>query len=156
MFKFSQRSWERLAGVHPDLVFILEQSLMNSPIDFGVTEGLRSLERQEELVAKKLSQTMNSKHLKQEDGWGHAVDLVPYADGKPSWDWDHILQMASAIQTTVVVNQPMVPAIRWGGAWTSLNTTRSVKDLKDAYVDRCRKVGKTPFLDGPHFEILKK
>lgn len=155
MFTFSQRSWQRLEGVHPDLVFILKETLVKSPIDFGVVEGLRSMERQKQLVAQKKSQTTNSKHLVQADGWGHAVDLVPYVNGKPSWDWTNILEMTEAIQTTLVL-YPFVCRIRWGGAWTCINTTKSAKELKDAYVGRCIDKGKIPFLDGPHFEILKR
>lgn len=153
MFKFSQRSLDKLKRVHPDLVKVITEALAVSVVDFGVTEGLRSIERQEELVEKKLSHTMKSKHLQQEDGWGHAVDLVPYVGGKVSWDWPHIFLMAEAIQSRIRHSQ--YPKIRWGGAWTLLNVNKSPKELQEGYVAYCRTVGRTPFLDGPHFEIIQ-
>ena len=51
-FKLSTRSKERLIGVHPDLVKVVRRAIELTDIDFGVTEGLRSLEKQKELVAK--------------------------------------------------------------------------------------------------------
>lgn len=50
-FKFSQRSEKNLAGVNPDLVKVVRRALEISPVDFGVTEGLRSTDRQRQLVA---------------------------------------------------------------------------------------------------------
>lgn len=156
MFRFSQRSLDRLEGVHPDLVELLKASIKTSMVDFGVTEGLRTVERQRELVDKKLSQTMNSKHLRQDDGWGHAVDLVPYRGSSVSWEWKYIFEMAQSIQETMR-NMTMYkgyPRIRWGGAWTLLNTDLSPKQLQERYIRSCVQIGKKPFLDGPHFEII--
>lgn len=152
MFKFSKRSLDNLCGVHPLLVAVVKEALAISDIDFGVTEGLRTIERQKHLVEKKLSQTMNSKHLKQADGWGHAVDLVPYIGEKISWQWSDIFIMASAIQS--IIGPDKYPKIRWGGAWTLLNVNRSPRDLQEGYKEYCRHAKKKPFLDGPHFEII--
>ncbi len=74
------RSWDkvsidRLQGVHPDLRKLADAVLQAAPWQLRVTEGLRSKERQKQLVAKKLSKTMNSRHLT-----GHAIDIVPYVD----------------------------------------------------------------------------
>ena len=72
MYKFSQRSLDRLQGVHPDMVKLMTKSIEDSPYDFGITEGFRSSERQLTLVAEGKSQTKNSRHLT-----GHAVDIAP-------------------------------------------------------------------------------
>jgi peptidoglycan L-alanyl-D-glutamate endopeptidase CwlK len=154
MFKFSSRSFARLEGVHPDLAELLIKAIEESVIDFGVVEGVRTLESQRLMVERKVSQTMNSKHLIQEDGWGHAVDLVPYLGTKSSWEWRYIFEMTLAIQRTLRNRDTAYPRIRWGGAWTCLNTVKRPKQLQAAYVERCTRLGKTPFLDGPHFEIL--
>lgn len=157
-FKLSQRSLDRLEGVHPDLVAVVLQAITLTKIDFGVVEGLRTLERQKELVEKKMSQTMNSKHLRQEDGWGHAVDLVPYVGNKPSWNWEHVYEMAYAVQQSVHKIMEAYPSnyprIRWGGAWTVLNSSKHPISLQRGYVRVCKEAGRTPFLDGPHFEIM--
>ncbi|MGL5735297.1 MAG: M15 family metallopeptidase, partial [Beijerinckiaceae bacterium] len=72
MRKWSKRSLDNLAGIHPDLRRVMDRALHESPIDFTVIEGLRTVERQKELVAKGASKTMNSRHIT-----GHAVDLMP-------------------------------------------------------------------------------
>jgi len=89
-YVLGKRSKERLEGVHPDLVAVVERAIEISKMDFFVGEGLRSVERQEKLVASGASRTMNSRHLT-----GHAVDLHPHPykgdhdqDGIPNSD-DH-------------------------------------------------------------------
>jgi peptidoglycan L-alanyl-D-glutamate endopeptidase CwlK len=44
MFTLSQRSLDRLVGVHPDLVRVVHGALAVSKVDFVVIEGLRSLD----------------------------------------------------------------------------------------------------------------
>ena len=63
MFKLSKRSLSRLEGVNEQLVEVVKEAITLTKIDFGVTEGLRTLEKQKELVAKGASKTMKSKHL---------------------------------------------------------------------------------------------
>lgn len=82
MFKLSRRSQDKLIGVHPDLVRVIERAIATSLVDFMVVEGLRTKERQMQLVASGASQTMKSRHLT-----GHAVDVVPMIDGDIRWDW---------------------------------------------------------------------
>ncbi|MEB8638641.1 M15 family metallopeptidase [Cronobacter muytjensii] len=112
MYKFSQRSEERLQGVHPDLVKVARRALQLSPVDFGVTEGLRTAERQKQLVAEGKSQTQNSRHLT-----GHAIDVFAYPTPAGSWDWKYYEQIAGAFKAAAVeLNIP----IEWGGDWTTL------------------------------------
>lgn len=73
---------EKLAGVHPKLVAVVNAAALLLPFDLYVVEGLRTVERQRELVAAKKSKTMNSRHLPQPDGYGHAVDLFNGKDWK--------------------------------------------------------------------------
>ena len=76
-----QKSKEKLKGVDERLVQVAELAFQLSPITFRVTEGLRTKERQQELYAKKLSKTLNSKHIT-----GKAFDVVILRDGKAIWD----------------------------------------------------------------------
>jgi peptidoglycan L-alanyl-D-glutamate endopeptidase CwlK len=41
---------------------------------------------------------MNSRHLIRSDGFGHAVDLVPWINGKPRWEWKPIYHIAAAVR----------------------------------------------------------
>jgi peptidoglycan L-alanyl-D-glutamate endopeptidase CwlK len=76
-YKFSQQSLDRLKGVHPDLVRVVHTVMDMQVMDFAVAEGLRTPERQEQLLKEKATQTLKSRHLRQPDGFGHAVDLYP-------------------------------------------------------------------------------
>lgn len=111
MFSLGSRSLKNLEGVHPDLVKVVKRAIEITKQDFTVIEGLRSLSRQKELVAKGASRTMNSRHLT-----GHAVDIVPWVDGTISWDWKFYSEIRSAMMTAAA---ELGVAIEWGGNWTS-------------------------------------
>lgn len=111
-FKFSQRSENNLKGVNADLVKIVRRALQLSPVDFGITEGLRTVERQRQLVAAGKSQTMNSRHIT-----GHAVDVFAYPTSAGSWEWKYYEQIAIAFkQAAKELNIP----VEWGGDWKTL------------------------------------
>ena len=81
-FALSDKSRSRMAGVHPKLCAVVSLAITISDIDFCVLEGVRTIERQRELVASGASQTMRSRHLT-----GHAVDLAAMVGGEVRWDW---------------------------------------------------------------------
>ena len=110
-FSLGERSKINLKGVDIRLVRIVEQAIKESAIDFSVTEGLRTPERQQQLVNDGFSQTMKSKHLT-----GHAVDLVALIDGKVSWDKQHYPEIARAMKKAAAEQQVN---IRWGGDFKS-------------------------------------
>lgn len=128
MRKFSSRSLSSLSNVHPDLQRVAVLALQQSPIDFTVIEGRRTVERQKELIASGASRTMNSRHIH-----GLAIDLWPIDpntgklangnDGPRLWELYHKLGPAVKAAATELE----VP-ITWGGDWTT-------------------------FKDGPHFEL---
>ena len=85
-FKLSKRSLGKLEGVHPILVETVKKAIEISLVDFGVIYGVRDLAEQKRLYEAGRSQTMRSKHLIQEDGYSHAVDLMAFDGKNPSWD----------------------------------------------------------------------
>jgi peptidoglycan LD-endopeptidase CwlK len=103
------RSLSRLQGVHPDLVRVVKRAAELSDLDFTVLEGLRTLERQQQLFKNRATRTMNSRHLT-----GHAVDLAPLLDGTVSWDWPLYHRLAKIVKTAGAVEG--VPLV-WGGDW---------------------------------------
>ena len=119
----------RLAGLHPDLVRVVERARLAAP--FIVVEGLRSRERQERLVAIGASRTLASRHLT-----GHAVDLAYWLDdgdgapkaGEVRWDWPLAQKIAAAMKAAAASEGV---ALAWGGDWKS-------------------------FPDGPHFELNRR
>ena len=119
----------RLAGLHPDLVRVVERARLTVP--FIVVEGLRSRERQERLVAIGASRTLASRHLT-----GHAVDLAYWLDdgdgapeaGEIRWDWPLARKIAEAMKAAAAEQRV---ALVWGGDWKT-------------------------FRDGPHFELDRR
>lgn len=133
---FSKKSVAALAGVHPDLVRVLVLGLSYSPHDFAVSEGVRSIERQRTLFDAGTSKTMQSKHLRQADGFGYAADVVATGDldkdgdvdsqdRSKTWDRDVYSGIAASVKRAA---DELGVNVRWGGDFKS-------------------------WFDGPHFEL---
>lgn len=108
-FALGARSKERLKGVHPDLVRVVERAIQLTEVDFTVLEGLRTAARQQQLVKSGASKTMRSRHLT-----GHAVDLAAVMDGEVRWDWPLYHKIAKAVKQAAA--ELKVP-VEWGGDW---------------------------------------
>lgn len=109
--KLSLGSLAKLRGVHPDLVRVIKKAAEITKVEFAVIEGLRTLERQKQLVAAGASKTLKSRHLT-----GHAADVVPLVDGRIRWDWPLYHKLAPFIKAAARAEN--VP-IEWGGDWKS-------------------------------------
>lgn len=109
MYTLCARSCERLQGLHPDLVKVVERSIQITPIDFTVLEGLRTKARQEQLFKAGASWTMNSRHLT-----GHAVDLGAWLDNQVDWSWPLYDKIAQAMKQAA---DELDVSIIWGGDW---------------------------------------
>jgi len=111
-FTLGSKSKGKLIGVHPDLVAVVERAIeISTKQDFTVLEGLRTKERQRQLVRDGKSQTMNSRHLT-----GHAVDLAPVVNGSISWDWDYYWELERVMKQA---SKELGVPIEWGGDWTT-------------------------------------
>ncbi len=135
-FKLSKRSMNKLTGVHPQLVSVVNRAISRSEVDFTVLEGLRTRDRQAKLVKAGASKTMDSRHLT-----GHAVDLGAWIGGSVRWDWPLYLKIAEAVRAaSLELDTP----IRWGGTWGLLSAL-DVPIMNEVLHNR--------FPDGPHFEL---
>lgn len=110
-FKLGERSKERLQGVDHRLVMVVEKAITLTTIDFTVLDGLRTPERQQQLVNDGFSKTLKSKHLT-----GHAVDLGALVGGKVSWDKEPYFEIAKAMKQAA---KDLEVNIRWGGDFKS-------------------------------------
>jgi peptidoglycan L-alanyl-D-glutamate endopeptidase CwlK len=108
-FSLNERSLRNLKGVKPELVEVVHRAAEISPVYFVVTEGLRTVQRQAELVAKGASKTMNSKHIT-----GRAIDVAAFPNGKLSWEWKYYTVISQAFKQAA--KELEVP-IKWGGDW---------------------------------------
>lgn len=105
----NSRSAGKLVGVNPDLVSIVRRAGEMYVGEFLVIEGLRSMERQRQLVKAGKSKTFQSRHLT-----GDAVDIVPVIGGQISWRVIDYMPLAAAMQNAA---REMGKVIRWGGSW---------------------------------------
>ncbi len=96
---------------------------------FVVLEGLRTRERQAQLLRQGATKTMNSRHIT-----GHAVDLAPLndldgdGDLDISWRWPHYFELAKHIKAAAMLEGI---EIEWGGDWRE-------------------------FKDGPHWQLTRR
>ena len=153
-FKLSTRSKNKLEGVHPDMVAVVERAIELTKGDFGVTYGVRSLAEQEKLVASGRSQTMKSKHLIQDSGYSHAVDVVAYDGSDVVWEINVYDDICDAFKQAAIEKGV---AVKWGAAWSEGDIRSyegTAEDAMNAYIDLRRGQGRRPFIDGPHFELM--
>ena len=149
-FSLSERSLDRLTGVHDDLVRVVKKAITLTRVDFGVICGLRTLEEQQELVDKGASQTLKSKHLD-----GLAVDLMAYIGGRASWELNLYDDIADSMKEAAKLENV---AVRWGAAWHINDIATAgipMVEAMNSYIDLRRAEGRKPFIDGPHFELSK-
>lgn len=147
-FKLSKRSIKELEGVKPELVQVVHTAIELTSIDFGVTQGLRTVAEQRQLVAKGASQTMKSKHIT-----GDAVDVVAYIGSRISWEMNLYDNIADAFKAAAIEHDVKM---RWGAAWHIPDIREwdgTMQDAMDEYIDLRRSQGRRPFIDGPHFEL---
>ena len=123
MPRFGKRSRERLKGVDARLVNVLNEVVKY--FDITVIEGLRSQERQNELVAQGKSKTKFGKHVK-----GKAVDIAPYPIDWESRDDFHYLG-----GFVLGVAAKMGVDIRWGGDWNASSKFQGKRTTKDNSFD---------------------
>ncbi len=136
----------KLRGVHPDLVRVVRRCAADwadPETGFIVTCGVRTIEEQRVLFAKKATRTMNSRHIPGKNDLSHAVDLAPVVRGQVRWDWPLFLKLADAIKAAASAKAENVP-IRWGGSWSLLSSLRS--PITASMLSKS-------FVDGPHFEL---
>lgn len=151
-FLLGKRSRAELQGVDPDLIRVVERAIEVTSVDFTVHDGIRTVAEQKRYVAEGVSWTMRSKHLE-----GRAVDLVPWINGKPRWEWPPIYRIATAMHQALA---ELGVTLRWGGVWDrNLNdlpgTPAGLEEAVADYVARRRAAGKRASIDGPHYEIVR-
>ena len=112
MYKFGKRSRERLKGVDTRLVNVLNELI--KIMDVTIIEGVRTKERQAELLKQGATKVKYSKHME-----GKAVDLSPYPI-----DWenrDGFYYMGGMIRG---IAKQLGLKIRFGGDWDSDGDTK--------------------------------
>ena len=136
MYKLSNRSLNRLAGVHPFLIDTIKRAIANSPFDFGIPPygGLRTTKDQQELYAigrtidvgrRPVTYTdgvrkLSNHQIKRGHGW--AFDIYIYINGRASWNVDkleavarHLIKHSEALAKEDENYKNLY--LCWGGDW---------------------------------------
>lgn len=128
-YKFGERSLKNLEGVHPNLVRIMKESIVNSPVDFTIVEGLRTTKRQQELYAQGRTKPgpkvtnadgvkNKSNHQAKPDGFGHAVDIYPFFLGQVQVQHKDTIKNLKQISDHIKLTAKRLGlVITWGGDW---------------------------------------
>lgn len=103
-------SLAKLETIKPELKKVCLAAFEKVPFDVTVLEGIRTVERQKELVAGGHSQTMRSKHIT-----GDAVDLAPYPI-----DWKDLARFKTLSECMKQASVEVGIPIEWGGDWKTL------------------------------------
>ena len=137
-FSFSNTSLTRLQTCHPDIQKVIHRAMEITTMNFMVLEGERTKEQAyinwgkgrtvEQLAAKGipakyaqpklskvtwLSDPLNSKHIKQKDGYAHAIDVVP-----SPINWENITEFEKLGKIVKQAAKDVGVKIEWGGDWS--------------------------------------
>lgn len=103
----NDKSMARLKGVDTRLVAVIGAAALSCPLEFQVTEGVRSLARQQMLFDAGKSRTLQSKHL-----FGHAVDIHVLVNGVANWDFKNYAVVNEHVQKAAA---HFGVSVKWGG-----------------------------------------
>lgn len=143
-YTFSKSSLSRLDTCEEDLQIIMMTAISTSLIDFGISEGHRSADRQFELYKQGREEIRPGTWVKLYDGMtvtnvdgvhvkgkhnhdpSQAVDIFAWHDNKVKYD-DHLMgYLAGHILATakeLYKAGRIKSQIEWGGLWKSLKDT---------------------------------
>lgn len=101
-FSLSTKSLRLLDDVHDDLARVCRRAIIETSVDFGVSEGLRTRQRQEQLLFQKKTTTLHSLHLRQKDGFAHAIDVFAWVNDQVSWQPKYYGPIVQAFMTAAI------------------------------------------------------
>ena len=136
MFKLSRRSYDRLTGVDPRLIYLCEQAILRTKIDFGIAYlgGRRTAKQQNELFNEGRSTKDGYVKLSKHQS-GMAFDVIPFVKGKViENDWNYAM-ICQAILSTA---DDLELKIRTGSNW----------DMDEEYLTD------QTFKDVGHYELM--
>ena len=159
MFFLGSKSIANASKVDARLMIVVKKAISISTMDFGIPEtgGARTAAEQNVLYKKKVTTKDGykkiSNHQVHENGFGSAVDLVPWIDGKfEHEDWENFFPIASAMSKASKI---LKIDILWGGNWYEKMSQydSEVEDMRAALERYKIKHPGPDFIDGPHFQL---
>ena len=137
MFKFSNSSEQKLKTMRVELQQIFRLALKNSQVDFGISEGRRSIERQKKLFAQ--GRTEPGKIVTYIDGENdlsdhnynpsRAGDIYAFVNGKATWEMNYLLYLGGVITAAA---EQLGFKIKWGANWDGDGILLTDQSFEDA------------------------
>jgi len=149
MYRLGKTSNKRLDTCNSDIQLIIRESIKVSQIDFGIAQGERTVEQQQEYfnegrskINPKAYETieallLRAKHIV--DGVirekADAVDVYAYINGKANWEKHNLSYLGGVITSTAIrlfSEGRISKKIRWGGNWDNdgeIITDQNFQDL---------------------------
>jgi peptidoglycan L-alanyl-D-glutamate endopeptidase CwlK len=126
-YKFGEASLTKLFTVESRLQIVMYSAINTGIMDFSVIEGHRNKKLQATYYTKGRShvQWPDGKHNKMPS---EAVDVVPYINGKESWNRLHCCVLAGVILACAA---KLHVDIRWGGNWDMNGEPITDQDFQD-------------------------
>lgn len=116
---FSNRSLKKIADLEEPLQLVLIEAIKNCPIDFGISEGHRTLIKQQEYYRDGKSKCDGIiKKSKHQFLPSEAFDIYAYVDGSANYGIKNLTFIAGWIMG---VADQMGIEIEWGGHWKHFN-----------------------------------
>ena len=137
---------QRIATLHPkirqkvlDAYIHINNRLLGKGVRLRFTHTTRTNQEQDELYAQGrtvpgdiVTWTLNSRHLPASDGFGKAVDLVPYPI-----NWNETRKFDDIAKAMIQASKELNIEIRWGADWDMDGIPRERDEI-----------------DSPHFELV--
>lgn len=142
MYSFGKKSMEKLLTCHEDLQKIMNLAISRSRVDFGISEGHRSEERQKELYQEGKTTVLKSMH---NNNPSLACDIYAYHKDpktrrKKQYDKGTLCYIAGVVVSCtkeLLEKKEIEHTVRWGGNWDCDGEILTDHDFEDM----------------PHFEI---
>lgn len=137
-FKFGVRSLNELAKVHPDLQKVAHQALKVSQVDFGVSDGYRSIQEQRELFTQGKTQRDGIRKVSMHNYTpALAFDIFAYVPGKPqlAFNEKYLLYLGgiiTGIGMDLYYKKEISRPIIWGYNWDGdgeIGTDQKFQDM---------------------------
>lgn len=155
-YSLGERSRGNLAGVHPDLLRVVQRAIQITTQDFGVAgKAVRTAAEQHALFLQGRSQKdgykNKSNHQPHGDGFGYAVDLTPFIAG--SFDVNNEAAQYPIAAAMSQASRETGVKVTWGGNWFDPLIGATVADMQ-ANVARYKAKHPGPdWVDLPHFQL---
>jgi len=151
MATLGKGSLKTMEGLHPDLVKLIKSAIIDTPVDFTVTSGVRTTKEQQALyaqgrttkgaiVTERDGVKRKSNHQPHADGYGHAFDFCPYINGGLNWNATGAF-IAIALHIKAKAKSLGI-RVRWGADWDNDGVTKAQGDRDESFVDL------------PHIELI--